>query len=296
MLIPFDRPLDLASTLESGQAHRWLKESQWYHGVIFNNLVLLKQTSLGIEFHSSPDDEERFEPLLRDYLRLQDDLGEIYRCINIDQRISSAIDRYRGMRLLRQEPWECLIAFICSANSNIPRISATMETLARSFGAPLELEGMVRYTFPTAEALSQAGEGCLRALGLGFRAKYVAGAADTVARGNLDLLALREAPYEEAKETLLALPGVGEKVADCVLAFSLDKLEAFPIDRWVRRALEEWYLNGQHLSYAKLRDWAVEHFGPYAGYAQQYLFHGRRLQGKNTSISKEGVVVESSPF
>ena len=126
MLIPFDQPLDLASTLESGQAHRWLKEGQWYHGVIFDNLVLVRQTASGIEFHSSSYDEERFEPLLRDYLRLQDDLSEIYRCINVDRHISGAIDRYRGMRLLRQDPWECLIAFLLSPASNIPRIQRNL--------------------------------------------------------------------------------------------------------------------------------------------------------------------------
>ena len=280
MRIPLDQPLDLVSTLESGQAHRWRREGLWYYGVIFNNLVQVKQVPLGLEFYCTPDLEERVTPLLKDYLRLEDDLSEIYRHLEKDQRIARAIAKYRGMRLLRQDPWECLISFICSANSNIPRIGATMEILSEQFGHPLTLNNHTRYTFPTPQALAEAGEQCLRELRLGFRAKYVAHAAKAVAEGNLDIFALREAPYQEAKETLMFLPGIGEKVADCVLAFSLDKMEAFPIDRWVRRALEEWYLDGKRLSYPKLREWAVGYFGLYASYAQQYLFHGRRLEGK----------------
>ncbi len=283
MLLAFDGQLDLASSLESGQAHRWKKDGQWYHNVIFGNLIRIKQTTSGLEFYTAFNDEESFASRLADYLRLQDDLNAIYKSISVDTNIAQAISRFRGLHILRQEPWECLISFICSANSNLQRISANMETLAQTFGAPLNLDGLVRCTFPTPEALSNAGEAGLRALGLGFRARYVAKVAEIVADGKLDLWALREATYDEAKEVLLDLPGVGEKIADCVLLFSLDKLEAFPIDRWVRRALEEWYLNGQRLSYPKLSAWCADYFGPYAGYAQQYLFHSRRLEGRHIS-------------
>ena len=280
MLLQFSGSLDIPSTLESGQAHRWRKDGQWYHSVIFDNLVRLRSTLEGVEFNCVPSDEHSFAPRLADYLRLQDDLDEIYKSMSVDDFLVQAINQYRGMRILRQEPWECLIAFICSANSNIPRISATMEILADTFGKPLRLENLRRGTFPTPQALAEAGEVRLRELKLGFRAKFVAQAAAAVASGKLDLLPLREASYQDAKDVLLALPGVGEKVADCVLLFSLDKLEAFPIDRWVRRVMEESYLNGEKLSYPKLREWSLQYFGPYAGYAQQYLFHRRRLQGK----------------
>ena len=280
MHLTIDQPLDLASTLESGQAHRWRREGRWYYGVIFGRLVQIRQDALGVEFHCAPGSEDTLAPLLKDYLRLEDDLPSIYEEISKDGRIAGAIEKYRGLRLLRLEPWECLVSFICSANSNIPRIAATMETLSESFGHPLKLKRHVRYTFPTPEDLAEAGEKRLRELKLGFRAKYVAHASRLVADGALDLTALRKASYQEAKEVLISLPGVGDKVADCVLIFSLDKLEAFPIDRWVRRAVEEWYLGGQRLNYAKMREWAVGYFGPYAGYAQQYLFHGKRLEGR----------------
>ncbi|MCZ6534359.1 MAG: hypothetical protein O6914_00040, partial [Chloroflexi bacterium] len=139
---------------------------------------------------------------------------------------------------------------------------------------------------PTPEDLAEAGEKRLRELKLGFRAKYVAHASRLVADGALDLMALRRASYQEAKEALTSHPGVGEQVAYCVLIFSLDKLEAFPIDRWVSRAMQEWYLNGKKMSYLETVEWAHGYFGRYAGYAQQYLFHGGRL-GKVGRVGTE---------
>ena len=286
MLIPFTKPMDLSATLESGQCFRWRREEpsrpgrgQWYCGVIFNNVVKIRHTSKGIEFYCAPDQESALEPLIRDYLRLQDDVEAIYRSISVDDRIKASIARYPGMRLVRQEPWECLISFICSSNSNIPRISANIEDISRSFGRPVRLDDLLSSTFPTPQELAEAGETRLRRLKLGFHAKYAAAAARVIADGDLDLFALREASYRDALEALTSLQGVGDKVANCVLLFSLDKLDAFPVDVWVRRALQEWYLNGmdKKLSLKDMRLWAQDHFGLYAGYANQYLFHSRRL-------------------
>jgi len=148
-----------------------------------------------------------------------------------------------------------------------------------NLGRALCLDGHTRYSFPTPERLAEAGEQLLRTLGLGFRAPYVANAARTVASGDLDLEALRYAPYQDAKERLMDLPGIGPKIADCVLLHSLDKLEAFPIDVWVRRAMAEWYFQGRKPPPDRVMwEWAQEYFGPYAGYAELYLFHGRRME------------------
>ena len=293
MFIPFDGPLDLPSTLENGQAFRWSRQDpsrpgqgQWFSGVVFNNAVKMRQAVGGIEFRCEPDDESTLEPLMAGYLRLEDDLEAIYRTIKVDERLGAAIGRYRGMRLVRQEPWECLISFICSSNSNIPRIRANIEAMSTTFGRPIKTHDRESYAFPSAETLTEAGELRLRQLGLGFRARYVAAVARIVAEGEVDLFSLREAPYDEALEALTALPGVGDKVANCAMLFSLDKLEAFPVDVWVRRALREWYLDGggagKKLSDRDMRPWAQERFGPYAGYANQYLFHDRRLRGKSS--------------
>ena len=290
MLIPFNQPLDLENTLEVGQAFRWEREPSessghpWFWGVVFDNLVKIRRTEEGVEFFCAPDDEPALSPLLQDYLRLQDDLAAICESIHKDERVGAGIDRYPGLRLLRQDPWECLVSFICSANNNIQRISANVEAMCESFGRPLTLGGRVRSTFPSAEVLSEAGEQPLRELRLGFRAKYVAAVAEIVAAGRTDLFALREASYEEALAQLTELPGVGDKVANCVMLFSLDKLEAFPVDVWIRRALRQWYLletpGTAKLAERELRPWAQEYFGPYAGYANQYLFHKSRQEGR----------------
>lgn len=282
MLISFDKLLDLPSTLESGQAFRWRLIDGWYHGVIFNNIVRTRQTAEGVEFLSAPDDEKDLEPLVRDYLRLNDDLDAIYKAINRDERISASVTRYPGMRILRQEPWECVISFICSANSNIRRISANVEDMSTSFGHSIKAGSYLRHAFPTPHELAEAGEQRLRQLGLGFRAKYVAAVARMVADGKIDLYSLREASYQESLDTLVALPGIGDKVGNCILLFSLDRLDAFPVDVWIDRALRDWYpaVVEKKLTRKAMRPWAQEYFGPYAGYANQYLFHGRRLQDK----------------
>ena len=295
MLIPFRNSFDLTSTLESGQAFRWKRMEPpasdldgWYEGVIFNNIVQLRHVEEGIEFRCGPDEESALAPVVTDYLRLGDDLDDIYRTINVDDRIDHAIDRFRGLRLVRQEPWECLVSFICSSNSNIPRISANVADISKNFGRPIALQDKTMFAFPTPEALAEAGEQRLRDLGLGFRAKYLAPAALAVADGDVELFALREASYAEALETLTALPGVGDKVANCVMLFSMDKLDAFPVDVWVDRVLREWYSdrmnsNGRKkLTRKEMRPWAQDYFQPYAGYANQYLFHDRRLQGKKS--------------
>ena len=282
MLIAVDQPFDLDSTLGSGQAFRWHRNDGWSTGVVFGNVVSMRQVGPGVEFRAAPDDEAAMKPLLADYLGLETDLDNVYASIGTDERMRAAIERYRGMRILRQEPWECLVSFMCSPASNIPRISKNVESICTAFGRPLRVGDQVRCTFPTSQELAEASEAQLLGLGLGFRAGRVASAARAVAEGQIDLMPLREASYDEALSALTVLDGVGDKVANCVLLFSLDKPEAFPVDVWVDRALREWYLDGRGTrpSRAKMRLWAQEHFGPYAGYANQYLFHDRRLQGR----------------
>ena len=279
MQLTIDQPFDLASTLESGQSHRWVKEDNWYIGVLYSNLVKIRQIEDKIEWYSSPSSEQDMIVLLKDYFRLDDDLNNIYKQITQDQRVSEMVAKYPGLRLLRQDPWECTIAFICSANSNIPRIHKVIENLSNTFGSSLELDGCTRYSFPSPQQLVVAGEQKLRELGLGFRAPYVDKATRLISENRLNLKSLIHMPYEIAKETLMECPGIGPKIADCILVFSLEKMEAFPIDVWVRRALGDWYFPNQKTpSNQVLQSWAQSYFGTYGGYAQQYLFHGRRLQ------------------
>ena len=278
MEISVDQPFDLAATLESGQAHRWRLEEGWYAGVVRGNFIKVRPTCGGFEFRSRPSSEKTLAPILKSYFRFDDDLPAIYAEIKQDRRVADMVEQFPGLRVLRIEPWECLISFICSANSNIPRIHQVMERMAQAFGEPIELDGQVRHSFPDPAALAEAGEMELRRLGLGFRAPYVDLAARRVLVGDLDLEELTEIPYTEAKDKLMECRGIGPKIADCIAVFSLEKLEAFPIDVWVRRALGEWYFPGQKTPPDRaLLEWAQGHFGRYGGYSQQYLFHGRRL-------------------
>ena len=323
------QPVDLEASLLGGQAHRWKRafpellasegvasfplsreseEREWYSGVLRGELVLIRQQGQAIEFHSSPSDPVTMIPRIRDHLRLDDDLKAIQAEITADPNVAAQVERYPGLRVLRQDPWECLIAYICSANSNIETIHRNMERLSDELGEPLTLplpdtayslplrgrvrvgvkeETIARHTFPKPVDLAEAGEAELRRLKLGFRAPYVHQAAIAVVEKRLDLDYLVAAPYPEAKAELMALKGIGDKIADCIALMSLEKMEAFPIDVWVRRALADWYFPPEPGSKGRktptnrvLLEWAQDYFGRYAGYANQYLFHGRRLRDR----------------
>ena len=281
MQLTIDQPFDLAESLESGQAHRWRKlDGGWYSGVLGPRLIHIRQNPAGAEY-SVAGEYRGADTLLHSYFRLDDDIHAIYSDICRDRRVAEMVARYPGLRILRQEPWECAVAFICSATSNIPRIHRNMEAMADRLGEPLELDGEVRHTFPSPERLASAGEGFLRELGLGFRAPYVIAAARKVCDGELDLDELIRLPYSDTKARLMDCYGIGAKIADCIAVFSLEKLQAFPVDVWVRRALAEWYFPMQKKPPDRaMVEWAQDYFGQYAGYSQQYLFHGRRKEGR----------------
>jgi N-glycosylase/DNA lyase len=287
-----EEPLDLAASLESGQAHRWEREGQWYCGVVRGNVIKLRQTAARIEFRGGPHPDASLLPLLHSYFRLDDDISAIYAEIGRDRKVADMIARFPGLRLLRIEPWECVVSFICSANSNLRRIHQSMERLAEGYGSAIRFDGREWHAFPTPAELAEAGEDGLRRLGLGFRAPYVAKATQMVLEGRLDLAALARLPYAEARAGLMECPGIGPKVADCICLFSLDKTEAFPVDVWVRRALAEWYFPGREvLPDRELGQWAQDHFGRFGGYSQQYLFYGRRLE-RQSAVAPPGTVPE----
>ena len=282
--LALDQPLDLATTLSSGQSFSWRRESDgaWV-GVLGRDIIRLRAADGGLLVRSAPTPAAELSGALTAYLRLDDDLPAIQRRLAADSRVRDAIAAYPGLRLLRQDPWETLAAFILSQNSNIPRIARTIEAIAQRFGEPVELDDASGHAFPSPQRLMEAGEEALRELGCGYRAPYLAAAAAVVASGEMPLDSLRGAGYDEAQAMLLSILGVGEKVADCVMLFALDQLNAFPVDRWVRRAIEEWYAPDGPMTYPRARAWALERFGPDAGYANQYLFW-RRRQAQGTAL------------
>ena len=308
MLLKLDGPLDLESTLHSGQAFRWRRSEGWHHGVLGRSAVHLRVTGDRLECRTDEMPEEKVGPALTEYLGLEEDLEAIYNSIRIDEAVGEAIDRFRGMRILRQDPWECLATFICTANSNVARVRGNIEDIAALCGDPID-DG--QFAFPTAEGLASVGPEALRAVGLGYRAEYLHGAAVAVAEGRVNPWALRQASYEQALAALMGVPGVGDKVANCVMLFSLNKPEAFPVDVWIHRALEEIYpaeirsfrrrlmrsrgpgrprpgrrADGAIISRERLGEWGRMHFGSRAGWANHYLFHARRTR---TEIRPEAV-------
>jgi N-glycosylase/DNA lyase len=199
----------------------------------------------------------------------------------------AAIGACRGLRLLRQDPWECLASFICSSTKQIVQIQQIVSLLCERYGeevaTPPNRSGA--RSFPSAMSLAKATETELRACKMGFRAPYLLKAAQQVCHGELDLASLQEMPVELARERLMRLPGVGRKIADCVLLFAYGFQSAFPVDVWVIKALRQLYFRRRRVNLKRLQRFSAEYFGPYGGYAQQYLFHyartGGRIQGPN---------------
>ncbi len=227
------------------------------------------------------------------YFRLDDNLPHILSKIDRDEHIGRAIQRFRGLRITRQEPWECLISYICATYKNIPAIKDIVLNLSKRFGRKIMFEGRDFYVFPKPSDLAHADLVQVKSCKLGFRAERVLETSRIVHNKELDLETLRKMDCKKAKHKLLALPGVGQKVADCVLLFSLDKLETFPVDIWVKRALLNYYSNRfeeafvkkissrtslTSSEYEKVSSFGRTYFGEHAGYAQEYLFALSRKQ------------------
>lgn len=270
---------DLAATLNSGQAFRWTAREGAWEGVIGARWVRLRQPSsdrLAAEAASPAEDWG----WLRRYLRLDDDLAAMLATFPLDPPLQAACAACRGLRLLAQDPWECLASFILSSTKQIVQIRQIVERLCQRFGNPvISPDGAAPWhAFPSAERLAALSEETLRSCGMGFRAPYLLAAARAVAAGQLDLAALPRLPLPAALARLQTLPGVGPKIAHCVLLFTGAHETAFPVDVWVLRALRQLYFPKRRPSAARLRQFTATHFGPHAGLAQQYLFHHVRTR------------------
>jgi len=300
------QPFDPDFTLACGQAFRWRKlaDGVW-RGVVRDRLLELKTEGGKLLWRTYPEHDEA---LVRDYLRLSDDVNDIYaRLSQADSHLARLVQRFRGLRLLRQDPVETLLSFVCSAANSIPRISAAIETLSMLYGDLIcELPGRAAsedhaesaprcyYSFPTVERLAEADPVALAEThSLEFRGsnlKLVAG--QLLDRGENWLVSLRRVPYQEARDELLTIRGVGRKIADCVCLFSLDKDEAVPVDTHVRQlARRLWMpdLAGKSLTdavYRRIADAFAERYGPLAGWAQQFLFYEDLLRTPGRDISR----------
>jgi N-glycosylase/DNA lyase len=267
--------LDLARTLHSGQTFRWTSEAAEAGatvatGVVGRYVVRVRQDDRGL-WLLAPTTQDARGYVCR-YLGLTSRSGVVHRIettLGRDAVLARVLRHTRGTGILAQDPWEVLISFIISANNNIPKICQSIERLARSTGAPLDAGA---FAFPTPERLARAHPRTLALCLLGYRAPYVRAAARLVADGRIELSALAGSPPGRARECLLEIPGVGEKVADCVLLFGLRHTTAFPVDVWVQRAVEHLYFRGRPQTVRQIQEFARARFGALAGYAQQHLF------------------------
>lgn len=274
-------PVDLAHSLQGGQSFLWTRDGDSFTGVVDGRAWRLTQRPGGsIDVDGAP------RGAAARYLRLEPADAARRARLAQDPVLADALAAYPGLRLLRQDPWEATVAFLTSANNNVLRIEGSMKALAAKYGAPIDADKPAR-AFPPPDRLARATEPALRAAGLGYRAPYLRECARMVARGDVDLASLRGAPHAEAREALLALPGVGPKVADCIALFSLDVDDAFPMDRWMLRAMEEAF--GRPFGTKDAVTFAQARWGRDAGLAQQYLFHAARLRAAAPGTRRQAV-------
>ncbi len=257
------KDLDLEQTLDCGQSFRWKKQDDGsFKGIAYNKSVVMDLQ--GEDLYINNATEEDFYEIWKNYLDLDLDYGKIRKEISELHPVLRDASKYApGIRILQQEPYEALCTFIISQNNNIKRIKGIVERLCESFGEKLS-DG--EFAFPTAERIAQLSEEDLAPLRAGFRNKYIIDGAKKVFSGEVNLEICKTLPYEEARAELMKIKGVGVKVADCTLLFGMHRIEAFPVDVWMRRALDKLFPNMK-----------PEDFGEYAGIAQQYIFHYSRM-------------------
>jgi len=272
-----NQKFSLDQTLGCGQVFRWDRtDDGWWYGVVGERVIRLRQVGMRLTFEGAP------ASFITHYFSLDVDLLPILSSIDRDPFIHTAISQCTGLRLIRQPKWECLVSYICSTNSNIPMIRRRIATIARQFGKEITFEDKIYYTFPDPLTMSGSGDHILTDCKLGYRTPYVldtAGKITDVRQWEDTITAL---PFEDARRELMKLKGVGPKAADCILLFAFQKYEAFPVDIWIRRIMQQNYIKTLSITstltgweYDTIRRYAKNHFGEYCGYAQEYLYAAR---------------------
>ncbi len=250
---------NLEHTLDSGQFFRYEKIGDWYHCQERDKSFRIKQNGNELEFEGTTKKHvEKLFGLDKNYDKIISELSK-------DKTLLPALKQYNGLRVMQRDPWETLISFQCSIFSNIKKIKLNMNKLAKEFG---------NGKFPKPGEINDLGK--IKKCATGFRAKYIHAANKQVTDQYLSTL--RKKSYPEAKQELMKLPGIGEKVADCICLFSLGKTEAFPVDVWIERMMTKIYFNGKKTKAKEIREFADKRWGKNAGYAQQFLFHWGRLK------------------
>lgn len=279
-------------SINSGQMFLWKKYKNSWYGTYGNHILKFTITDNKVEFCSTP----RFDNWERFIFRLDDNIQDIFTNFSNDAILVKLLKKYRGLRLIRQDPYQCMISFACSSNTNISMIRMMLKKLSMKFGIKKEIDNQIFFTFPTMRNLYKASINELCSCSVGYRAKAIKSIAEKIVTGVLTIDELYRSKYNEARKILTSIYGIGNKVADCILLFSLEKTEAFPIDVWMGRAIFMYYkrlIDNRNVTfmnankklsdnqYTILSDIMRDHFGKYGGYAQQYLFyHIRNVEMK----------------
>ena len=266
--------INVENSINSGQVFLWKKSNDIWYGINGQDILKISRTG-EIKSHQNTK---------TDFFRKRDDIEEIIKSISKDCVTKKAVKKYLGLRILEQDPFQCLISFIVSSNSNIQKIKNSLEKISRKFGTKVEFENQEFFLFPKPEIIAKTSINEIKNCGVGYRAKFIKEAANMIVLKKINFEYLKKCNYLDAKKEICKIPGVGNKVADCILLFSLNKLESFPLDRWMIRILEKYYSDKFELEtksitekqYEILHKKIVNYFGPYAGYAQQFLFKMER--------------------
>lgn len=266
--------INVENSINSGQVFLWRKNNGIWYGVNGQDVLKISKTGKIKSYKNTKTD----------FFRKRDDIGKIIKSISKDSVTKKAVKQYLGLRILEQDPFQCLISFIVSSNSNIQKIKNSLEKMSRKFGEKVEFENQEFFLFPKPEIIAEASINEIKSCGVGYRAKFIKEAANMMVLKKINFEYLKKCNYLDGKKEICKIPGVGNKVADCILLFSLNKLESFPLDRWMIRILEKYYSDKFQLEtksitekqYEILHEKIVNHFGPYAGYAQQFLFKMER--------------------
>ena len=266
--------INIENSINSGQVFLWRKNGDYWYGI--NGQDILKISNSG--------SIRSYQNIKTDFFRKRDNIEKIIKSISKDSITKKAVKQYAGLRILEQDPFQCLISFITSSNSNIQKIKSSLEKISKKFGVKVKFDNQEFFLFPKPEKLANASINEIKSCGVGYRARFIKEAANRTVLEKINFEYLKKTNYQNAKDEICLIPGVGNKVADCVLLFSLNKLESFPLDRWMIRILEKYYSDKFQLEtktitekqYGILHEKIVNHFGPYAGYSQQFLFKMER--------------------
>ena len=282
---------DLAMTLNSGQVFHWEKYGSGFAGAIGKNAIYVEQRGdiLKVRFGERPKpacQARALSQIVANYFALDHPLEEICASFPRDPVMDAARDFCRGLRIIRQPKWECLATFICSSMKQVAHIRQISRALRQRFGERKQIGGQEVFLFPSPDRLARTTESELRKCGLGYRAKNLLATAKRVASGAADLDSWSALSERQLREQLCELPGVGMKVANCVMLFAYERVTAFPIDVWIERVLRErYFVRGRKVTARAMAEFVANYFGARGGYAQQYLFHHARMTGKRKSRS-----------